>query len=578
MCIFLPTIYIYIYTYIAHTHTPCVSMKKQIILTAPICFLRRSNNLWPKMSCELNLPTRRLRRKTWLGFEVVEPEALPVESGPLPHHDLRCLTMDDLREEAAGSIKSVYLVTLPALRSMSGTRGYVCPSSWSHADVLRVFRSVFQKEGQVALECMAVFRERHTSGEDGALGPFHWHVALKASRSFRFNPYKQALHVEHGLATHWSCSHTGYWSAVRYGFIPSPRKPQEDLDPHPQTWASSGQHLPLFEASQEPVNAAAMARRREKKVKDAAAAGKSEPRPTEMDLYAAIVKNNFRNTPDDNNAASRLIAHLKAYGTPGLVAFAFKNRAKLPALIDDVWSWEKVEDFLEHNGKSRLDQLYAAAAATCTCGGLWCPRAMTALTVNGVSPEAFCQHVYTLLRDGRRADVPVLVLMGRFGGEGKSFLLAPLRSVYGPTHVQATPQRGSFPLMGLENKKVALLDDWCFDESVITLPTQLLWYEGKPFPLPRPQNSSQYLGHLLYQGTAPIFVTGKEKDMGPVIAQGQIALAQGVPSEHTMLLRRLRIYSFTRPLPPTKQHIHECACCFAQLILRFGLWSSLIFL
>ena len=143
--------------------------------------------------------------------------------------------------------------------------------------------------------------------------------------------------------------------------------------------------------------------------------------------------------------------------------------------------------------------------------------------------------------------------------------------MYGAEHVQATPQRGSFPLLGLENKKVCLLDDWCFDESVLPLPTQLLWYEGKPFPLPRPQNSSQYQGHLLYQGSAPVFVTVKEKDLGPLIAQAQVALAQGAPSEHTMLLRRLKIFSFTRPLPQSHQHVHECGHCFAQMVLRFAL-------
>ena len=103
------------------------------------------------------------------------------------------------------------------------------------------------------------------------------------------------------------------------------------------------------------------------------------------------------------------------------------------------------------------------------------------------------------------------------------------------------------------------------------LPTQLLWYEGKPFPLPRPQNSAQYNGHLLYQGTAPIFVTVKEKDLGPIIAQAQVALAQGVPSEHTMLMRRLKIYSFTKPLPRSSRHIVECPSCFAKLLLRYGL-------
>lgn len=520
------------------------------------------------MSCELTLPTRRLRRKTWLGFHVV---AETEEAGPLPQHDTSAFVDADFAEEVTGSVKSVYLVTLPALRSGVASRGHVCPSTWSHDEVLRVFLAVFHcdqdsgSESRFQLELMTVFRERHVAG------PYHFHVALKASRSFRFAPYKRALHVGHGLATHWSCTHTGYWSAVRYGFMPSPKKEQGELDPNPVTWARSGTHPPLFEASQEPVTAAALARRREKKVKDAAAAGKAEPRPTEMDLYAVIVKNGFRNTPDDNNAASRLIAFLKVHGTPALVAFAFKNRTKLASLIDDVWSWEKVEDFLDTHGKSRMDQLYSAAASPCSCDGLWMPRAYEALTSNGISVDTFCKDVLVLLREGRRADMPVIVLMGRFGGEGKSFLLSPLRNVYGPGNIQATPQRGSFPLLGLESKKVVLLDDWCFDEAVLTLPTQLLWYEGKPFPLPRPQNSAQYNGHLLYQGTAPIFVTVKEKDLGPIIAQSQVALAQGVPSEHTMLMRRLKIYSFTKPLPRSSRHIVECPSCFAKLLLRYGL-------
>ena len=516
------------------------------------------------MPFELTVPTRRLRRKTWLGFEEVPAPSPCLEGlgqqqdGSAQPHDAASLADEDLRE-APGSVKSVYLVTLPALRSGCAPRGYVCPSTWSHDDILRVFLAVFnagpehEAAGRLTLECVTVFRERH-AGQDGAPGPYHWHVALKASSSFRFVSYKRIFHVEHGLATHWSCTHMGYWSAVRYGFMPSPKKQQDELDPHPRSWARSGEHPPLFEACQEPLTASALSRRREKKVKDAAGGGKPEPRPTEMDLYAVIVKNGFRNTPDDSNAASRLVAFLKAHGTPALVAYAFKNRAKLPGLIDDVWSWEKVDAYLEAHAKSRLDQLYAAAAMPCMCQGRWAPQALEALSRNGLCPELFCKDVFRLLRDGRRPDVPVTVLMGRFGGEGKSFLLAPLRALYGPGHVQSTPQRGNFPLLGLETKKVVLLDDWCFDDTVLPLPTQLLWYEGKPFPLPRPQNSSHYQGHLLYEGTAPIFVTVKEKDLGPLMAQAQVAFAQGIPSEHTMLMRRLKVYSFSRPLPSAGSH------------------------
>jgi hypothetical protein len=85
----------------------------------------------------------------------------------------------------------------------------------------------------------------------------HFHVALLGSRCFRFLSLKRALLERHGLASHWSSSHVGYWSAVRYGFMPTPRKPASEIDPEPLRWAAGGLHPPLFEASQEPVTARA---------------------------------------------------------------------------------------------------------------------------------------------------------------------------------------------------------------------------------------------------------------------------------------------------------------------------------
>ena len=76
------------------------------------------------------------------------------------------------------------------------------------------------------------------------------------------------------------------------------------------------------------------------------------------------------------------------------------------------------------------------------------------LMLNGIEPAAFCQDIHRLLANGRREDVPVLVLMGCFGGEGKSFWLSPLCSVYGVEHVQATPQPGNFPLLGWKGRRL----------------------------------------------------------------------------------------------------------------------------
>ena len=248
------------------------------------------------------------------------------------------------------------------------------------------------------------------------------------------------------------------------------------------------------------------------------------------------------------------------------MTFAFKNRQKLSAIIDDVWSWETVDDFLQHNALTRMQLMQKARASPCQCNGQWHQVAWQALQRNSVDVHDLCSHVLWSLQEGRREDVPVLVLMGRFGGEGKSFFLAPLRNVMGLENVQATPQPGSFPLLGLERRKVVLLDEWAFDTSVLPLCTQLLWYEGKSFPLTRPQNKD-YSGHLLYTGSAPIFATCKEKELAPIMQKAQEATQLGQPSEWTMLLRRLKIFRFSVPLQDPRCKIPECPACFANLIM-----------
>ena len=156
--------------------------------------------------------------------------------------------------------------------------------------------------------------------------------------------------------------------------MPTPSKAQSDLDPSPLAWCREGEHPSLFDACQEPLTASAIARRRESKVMKASENGKPEPRAPEMDLYAVIARQGFKNTVDDHTAAERLIAWLKAHGTLGLSAFAFKNRAKLRSLIDDVWKWETVDSFLADHGvpvSNVFWLLRARLAAAAASGAQW---------------------------------------------------------------------------------------------------------------------------------------------------------------------------------------------------------------
>jgi hypothetical protein len=131
------------------------------------------------------------------------------------------------------------------------------------------------------IDKMAVVREAHADGD------VHCHVALRLSRSLRFRPAKAALLQRHKLVSHWSCSHSQFWSAVRYVHIPSAAKPAVDLEPY--AWTKDGSALDLFAESQKPYTARALKPRRE--VNDTAVAAEHEkPRAfTKMDLTAIIL-------------------------------------------------------------------------------------------------------------------------------------------------------------------------------------------------------------------------------------------------------------------------------------------------
>ena len=535
------------------------------------------------------VPRRRLRRKTPPALAGVGLQAMcvPLQDrvGMLGERrradvewSVQFLDIEDLGPEGAKH-KSAYLVTLPhpSVALSSGLANLRSPSEFDRRQILAAILDVFahpiwsdgaahtRTSAGVTLKRCVVFQDKHA---EDALGrrEIHYHIALVASSSFRFAVFKRTLRERYGLASHWSTSHDGYWSTVRYGYLPTPKKPSIELDTQPVPWQCDGPHPHLLDACQEPVTVGAIKRRRETKVKTASEAGKSEPRATELDLYSVIVEKGFRNTPDQPWACKQLIEHVRMSGGAALFQLAWRLRHRLSALIDDVWSWETVSDDLIFLGQSRLERFAICARGQCGCDGHWRRAAEWILEKNQLNAVELCQDIYRSIAHGRHESLPVVCFVGRFGGEGKSFFFAPLRNIFGEDYVQPRPQKGSFPLLDLEKKRCVILDEWDFDEHTIPLSTQLLWFEGKAFPIVRPQNKD-YSGHLLYKGSAPIFITAKEKQVAPIVRVAQAAYNAGHPSQESMLLRRLKLYWLSRKLPvqPGVQ-MHECGACFAKLI------------
>lgn len=108
---------------------------------------------------------------------------------------------------------------------------------------------------------------------------------------------------------------------------------------------------------------------------------------------------------------------------------------------------------------------------------------------------------------------------------------------------------------------MVLLDDWRFNEDVLPYNVQLLWLEGKPFSIARPQN--QCSGHVLYTLDAPVFVTTLDSDIRrvkPGLQAGDI----------DMLLKRLLIFRFHSKLQNPDRSIPPCVRCFSDLVLAGG--------
>ena len=83
----------------------------------------------------------------------------------------------------------------------------------------------------------------------------------------------------------------------------------------------------------------------------------------------------------------------------------------------------------------------------------------------------------------------------------------------------------------------------------------------------RSQRIQMESGNMLYKGSAPIFVTTKLSDLAALEYNAQSNPATGDPwnADASMLMRRLKVYKFTKPIakPP---RFNFCKHCFAKLL------------
>ena len=179
--------------------------------------------------------------------------------------------LQELGEQDASKKVLVHLLTFSRLlpdtleggdlRNVSGlSRQEVAVCVWKAFDnpvpagAGRRGRPCTRTEGLVSK--LVVFREQHEDGD------YHFHVAVLLRQPRTFASAKRTLRVRDGLVAHFSSSHTQFWSAVRYGYTPTAKKPL--VDSEPLSWGPEGWNsLDLYEESQQPWTAEIWKRRRE---------------------------------------------------------------------------------------------------------------------------------------------------------------------------------------------------------------------------------------------------------------------------------------------------------------------------
>ena len=208
-----------------------------------------------------------------------------------------------------------------------------------------------------------------------------------------------------------------------------------------------------------------------------------------------------------------------------------------------------------------MDLLLEASRKACVCDEKWIPAATALLKNNKIEVHEWRQSMLEAIEKGRKRGY-IVTHVGQSGTEGKSFMLKPLYEVFGDQKVFITPTKGSFPLLGLEKARATLLDDWRFNEDILSYNLQLLWFEGAPFVIARPQNQSE--GHVRYSKDDPVFISTLKSDLES--AAGKKCVQEG---DVRMMIKRLKIFEFTAPIEKVDDSIRPCPHCFARFLL-FG--------
>jgi hypothetical protein len=305
--------------------------------------------------------------------------------------------------------------------------------------------------------------------------PLHFHVAVKLSSQTRFLPLKQALRQRSAFASHWSTSHTMFFSTVRYGAFATARKPYVDLTP--LQWTADGTVMNLYHESQEPFTATALKRRREQREQhpDPQDAGQNS-RFTKLDFTAVVIAERLK-TPN------AVMEYVQGKGSAAMQKYVNLNQRKLKEFIVDAWEWHSAAENAAKERESDWALIRRLAAESCSCGAHCSWQDATAAffrrNASTIDEEFLAACLAEIIVKGPSKKVRVPLICGPTNA-GKSTVTDPIDAVFGPASVFHTPALGAtMPLANLatKTKRFMYLDEFSptefasFPAQVPTVPS-----------------------------------------------------------------------------------------------------------
>lgn len=505
------------------------------------------------------LEERKDEVNAWVRAEVQKPAATPQQH-------MACI-VKELGAEVTNFKHQVHLLTisrvLPGTLDCTDLRDIGAMTRQEVADCARLAfdqpvyppgtggKRAGSAEGLV--QKLVVFQEAHTDGSK------HFHIAVKLARTRTWTVAKHTLRQRDHLACHFSSSHTQFWSAVRYGYIPTLSKPV--VDAQPVSWSVHGgwQTLDLFAESQRPWNAAIWKRRREESERTLAPQGSKQKKQrfNKLDLTALIISQGL-------TTQAAVIEYVQDHGTEQMQLFVHQRQRNLKDFVAEAKQWGSAREQAAAERQSEWSTLCAAADKSCphgtACSYAEAAEAFFAANAASLSRVELAVALRNILLYGPSKTTRAPMIIGPTNS-GKSTLVLPFDELFGFAQVFHKPALGSsFALRNiLKEKKFLFWDDFRpveYGQRTVPVTTFLSLFQGQPFEVQVSQSFND--GNIDFEWHRGCVLTAKAKDLWKPLP--------GVDDEDIKHMKsRLLLFTCTETIPALKATA-PCAVCLSKWV------------